>query len=206
MLTVVPLVGGKCGVSCQPASRGESDLGHMQTVWLELVGVSTVLQVADRCAEWRVIIVEDEVVKTCNRSSGSGRHVGECGWLTARREVSIWNEFVFVALASRLSEVVPDDPEHEERERRAAEEDVHVLRPGNYQHKSTASCTHVLLSTQEIVSRLRPRVLAAPSSLVRAPLSMPRCSTRLVSTACPCARYWSRLFSVSRINVCSLSA
>jgi hypothetical protein len=66
--------------------------------------------------------------------------------------------------------------------------------------------THVLRSTQAIVSRLTPNVLAAPSNLVRALLSIPRCSTRFSSTARPCAMYWSIWFSDSRMNVCSRSA
>lgn len=66
--------------------------------------------------------------------------------------------------------------------------------------------THVLRSTQPMVSLLSPSVFAVSSNFLRVPFNIPRCSTRFSSTARPCAMYWSMEFSLSCRNVCSLSA
>lgn len=66
--------------------------------------------------------------------------------------------------------------------------------------------THVLLSTQPIVSLLRPSVFAVSSNRLFVPLSIPLCSTRFSSTARPCEMYWSIEFSLSCRNVCSRRA
>lgn len=99
-----------------------------------------------------------------------------------------------------------DHPEAEQRKGRTGEKDPSVLFPGYQLFIHLHECqdkTDVLLSTQPIVSLLNPSVLAVSNNLLLVPLSIPLCSTRLSSTARPCAIYWSIEFSLSCRNVCS---